>query len=54
MREAIKIIYDELTPVTDIMTALETSSPRLHEEVPQNICIDWENGDIDKVRCMSD
>jgi len=48
--EAIKIIYDELTPVTDIMTALETSSPRLHEEVPQNICIDWENGDIDKVQ----
>lgn len=48
--EAIKITYNELTPVTDIMSALNASSPQLHEAVPENLCIDWENGDKDRVK----
>ena len=48
--EAIKITYKELTPVTGIMSALDESSPRLHELVPENLCIDWENGDKDRVK----
>jgi carbon-monoxide dehydrogenase large subunit len=43
--EAIEIEYRELAPVVDAEAALEPGAPQLHEEIPGNLCFDYEYGD---------
>jgi carbon-monoxide dehydrogenase large subunit len=43
--EAIEIEYRELAAVVDAEAALEPGAPQLHEEIPGNLCFDYEYGD---------
>jgi len=43
--EAIEIEYRELPAVVDGQAALEPGAPQLHEEIPGNLCFDYEYGD---------
>jgi carbon-monoxide dehydrogenase large subunit len=43
--EAIEIDYRELVPVVDPEAALEPGAPQLHENIPGNLCFDWDTGD---------
>lgn len=42
--EAIIIEYEVLEAVTDASKAVEPGAPLVHEDVPNNICFDWEIG----------
>jgi carbon-monoxide dehydrogenase large subunit len=43
--EAIVVDYDELPAVTDARRALAAGAPRLHDEVPGNLALDFAGGD---------
>jgi len=43
--EAIEIEYRDLPAVVDAEAALEPGAPQLHEEIPANLCFDYEYGD---------
>jgi carbon-monoxide dehydrogenase large subunit len=43
--EAIEIEYRELAAVVDAEAALEPGAPQLHDEIPGNLCFDYEYGD---------
>jgi aerobic carbon-monoxide dehydrogenase large subunit len=49
--EAVEVDYDELPVVTDIMEALEDSSPVIHDALGSNNAYTWgfSNGDVDRV-----
>ncbi len=42
--EAIMVDYEVLPVVTDASKAVEAGAPLVHEDVPNNICFDWEIG----------
>ncbi len=42
--EAIIINYEVLPAVTDASKAVEAGAPLVHDDVPNNICFDWEIG----------
>jgi len=47
-RDAAELVmadYDELPAVTDTAGALEPGRPQVWDEVPGNLCFDWETGD---------
>ncbi|TCT11284.1 carbon-monoxide dehydrogenase large subunit [Tepidamorphus gemmatus] len=43
--EAIEIDYEPLPAVTSPVAALEPGAPKVHDELPSNLCYDWEIGD---------
>ena len=43
----IKVEYEPLPVVVDAEKATFPDAPQLHENAPNNICMDWENGDKD-------
>ncbi|HEV3009660.1 MAG TPA: xanthine dehydrogenase family protein molybdopterin-binding subunit, partial [Burkholderiales bacterium] len=43
--EAIEIEYRDLPAVVDAEAALEPGAPQLHDEIPGNLCFDYEYGD---------
>ena len=43
--ELIEIEYDELAAVTDLRAAAEDDAPRVWEDIPNNVCLDFELGD---------
>ena len=43
--ELLDIEYDVLEAVTDPAKAIEENAPLVHDDVPRNICFDWEIGD---------
>ncbi len=43
--ELLDIEYEVLDAVTDPAKAIEEGAPLVHEDVPRNICFDWEIGD---------
>ncbi|MGI4953824.1 MAG: xanthine dehydrogenase family protein molybdopterin-binding subunit [Janthinobacterium lividum] len=43
--EAVTIDYDTLPSVTDLAVAMEDGQPQVWDNVPNNICFDWEVGD---------
>ncbi|MCL4157816.1 UNVERIFIED_CONTAM: hypothetical protein GTU68_041939, partial [Idotea baltica] len=43
--ELVDVDYEELDAVTDAVKALEPGAPLVHEDVPGNLCFDWEIGD---------
>ena len=49
--EAVEVDYDELPVVTDIMEALDDSSPVIHDALGSNKAYTWglSNGDVDRV-----
>jgi aerobic carbon-monoxide dehydrogenase large subunit len=38
--------YESLPPVTSLRSALEAGAPAVFDEIPDNICYDWELGDL--------
>lgn len=43
--DLVEIDYEELDAVTDARKALEPGAPLVHDDVPGNLCFDWEIGD---------
>ena len=43
--EAVEVDYDELPAVADTLGALKPGAPLVHDDVPGNLCYDWELGD---------
>ncbi|MFL2769424.1 MAG: xanthine dehydrogenase family protein molybdopterin-binding subunit [Rhodospirillaceae bacterium] len=43
--DLVKVSYKELTPILNMELAIKKESPLVHDEVPQNLCYDWELGD---------
>jgi carbon-monoxide dehydrogenase large subunit len=43
--EAIEVDYDVLTPVVDVVSALQPGAPEVHADAPGNLCYDWDFGD---------
>ncbi|MEM6805342.1 MAG: xanthine dehydrogenase family protein molybdopterin-binding subunit [Bacteroidota bacterium] len=43
--ELIDVDYEQLEAVTDATKALEEGAPQIHDDVPGNLCFDWEIGD---------
>ncbi len=43
--ELVNVEYEELPAVADAAKALEEGAPLVHDDVPNNICYDWEIGD---------
>ncbi|MDW3650433.1 MAG: xanthine dehydrogenase family protein molybdopterin-binding subunit [Bacteroidia bacterium] len=43
--ELIEVDYEELDAVTDATKALASGAPQVHDDVPNNLCFDWEIGD---------
>ena len=43
--ELIEVDYEELTPVVDAAAAVTAGAPQVHDDVPGNLCYDWELGD---------
>lgn len=43
--ELIQIDYEDLPPVIDPDAAISDNGPRLHEDVPENLALDYEYGD---------
>ncbi|RMH83123.1 MAG: xanthine dehydrogenase family protein molybdopterin-binding subunit [Calditrichaeota bacterium] len=43
--ELVNVEYEELPAVADAAKALEEGVPLVHDDVPNNICYDWEIGD---------
>jgi aerobic carbon-monoxide dehydrogenase large subunit len=42
---AVAVDYESLPPVTTLRSALATGAPAVFDEIPDNICYDWELGD---------
>ncbi|MFQ5974153.1 MAG: xanthine dehydrogenase family protein molybdopterin-binding subunit, partial [Alphaproteobacteria bacterium] len=47
--ERIELDVEPLPVVTDMAAALEPDAPRLHDEAPGNLCLDWRFGDFDAI-----
>ncbi|MGJ3259212.1 MAG: xanthine dehydrogenase family protein molybdopterin-binding subunit [Rhodospirillales bacterium] len=47
--EALEVDYDTQPAVASAVKAMEKGAPQVHDEVPGNICYDWELGDKDAV-----
>jgi len=43
--DLIEVDYEELDAVTNASKALEPGAPLVHDDVPGNLCFDWEIGD---------
>ncbi|MEM8886602.1 MAG: xanthine dehydrogenase family protein molybdopterin-binding subunit [Bacteroidota bacterium] len=43
--ELVEVDYEELDAVTDGTKALADGAPQIHDDVPGNLCFDWEIGD---------
>jgi aerobic carbon-monoxide dehydrogenase large subunit len=43
---AVVVDYESLPPVTSLRSALEAGAPAVFDEIPDNICYDWELGDL--------
>ncbi len=43
--ELVEVDYDPLPVVADTGRALDVDAPRLHEEMTDNLCLDWVQGD---------
>ncbi len=43
--EAVRISYDELTPVSDVEQAAAPGAPILWPQAPDNVALDWDHGD---------
>ncbi len=43
--ELVKVDYEVLDAVVDVVAAQEEGAPQLHEDVPNNVPFDWELGD---------
>jgi aerobic carbon-monoxide dehydrogenase large subunit len=43
---AVIVDYESLPPVTSLRSALEAGAPAVFDEIPDNICYDWELGDL--------
>lgn len=44
----VSIDYDSLETVTDPKEALSDDAPTIHDDVPDNVCFDWDIGDHDE------
>jgi carbon-monoxide dehydrogenase large subunit len=44
---AVAVDYEALPPVTSVRAALDAGAPAVFDEIPDNICYDWELGDRD-------
>jgi aerobic carbon-monoxide dehydrogenase large subunit len=42
---SVAVDYESLPPVTSLRSALATGAPAVFDEIPDNICYDWELGD---------
>jgi len=42
---AVVVDYESLPPVTSLRSALEAGAPAVFDEIPDNICYEWELGD---------
>jgi aerobic carbon-monoxide dehydrogenase large subunit len=42
--EAVIVDYEEMPVLVDMVEAIRPGAPRLYDEVPDNICFDWEIG----------
>lgn len=42
--EAVVVDYEEMPALTEMANAISPSAPRLYDDVPNNICFDWEIG----------
>ena len=47
--EALEVDYDSQPAVASAVEALKDGAPQVHDEVPGNVCYDWELGDKDVV-----
>ncbi|MDE0295505.1 MAG: xanthine dehydrogenase family protein molybdopterin-binding subunit, partial [Bryobacterales bacterium] len=47
--DLVAIDYEELPVAADTAGADGKGAPRLHDEAPDNVCFDWENGNRDAV-----
>ncbi len=47
--EALEVDYDVQPAVASAVKAMESGAPQVHDEVPGNVCYDWELGDKDAV-----
>lgn len=47
--EALEVDYDVQPAVASAVKAMEKGAPQVHDEVPGNVCYDWELGDKDAV-----
>lgn len=47
--EALEVDYDSQPAVASAVEALKNGAPQVHDEVPGNVCYDWELGDKDVV-----
>ncbi len=47
--EAIEVDYDILPAVVGVAEALEPGAPQLYDDVPNNLCCDWDLGDAEAV-----
>ena len=45
--EAVEVDYDELPAVVDPIKALQPGAPQLWDDIPNNLCLDFELGDKD-------
>jgi carbon-monoxide dehydrogenase large subunit len=45
--ETINVDYQRLEPVINPIDALDDDAPQLHEEVPDNLCFEYEDGDAE-------
>ena len=43
--EQIKVDYETLPAVTEVADATKSGAPQLHDDVPDNVCFDWQIGD---------
>ncbi len=50
--EAVVVAYEELPSATDLATAWQPGQPRVWDNVPDNICFDWETGDKAKADAL--
>jgi len=50
--ELIDVQYDVLESATDLATATEPGQPQVWENVPSNVCFDWEIGDKAKTDAL--
>ena len=48
--ETIRIEYRDLPPVVDVERAVQEGAVQLHDNVPNNVCFEWEAGDRKAVR----
>jgi carbon-monoxide dehydrogenase large subunit len=43
--ELVAVDYEVLTPVVGVVEALQPGAPQLYDDVPNNLCCDWDLGD---------